>query len=125
MKVYLCGPINGCTDEQCKDWREMAKARLPDTLDPMRRDYRGREDECVDEIVDGDIEDVEASDIILVNCSGPSWGTAMEIWHAHLRDIPVIVVHPPEMKKSPWLRRATAKFFLSFDDAFGWIEEHS
>jgi len=31
MKVYLCGPINGCTDEECKNWRETVKAQLPDT----------------------------------------------------------------------------------------------
>jgi uncharacterized PurR-regulated membrane protein YhhQ (DUF165 family) len=22
--IYLCGPINGCTDEECKDWRDAA-----------------------------------------------------------------------------------------------------
>jgi hypothetical protein len=43
MKVYLCGPINGCTDSECIDWRAAAKKRLSDTIDPMRRDYRGRE----------------------------------------------------------------------------------
>lgn len=47
MKVYLCGPINGCTDDQCKNWREAAKQVLSDTVDPMRRDYRGREDDCM------------------------------------------------------------------------------
>lgn len=31
--VYLCGPINGCTDAECNDWRSYAKAHLPDTLD--------------------------------------------------------------------------------------------
>jgi hypothetical protein len=32
MKVYLCGPINGRSDDDCKAWREAAKAVLPDTL---------------------------------------------------------------------------------------------
>jgi len=40
VKVYLCGPINGRTDDDAKNWREYAKTRLPDTLDPMARDYR-------------------------------------------------------------------------------------
>ena len=48
MKVYLCGPIAGCTDEECMDWRENAKTILHNanisTLDPMRRDYRGTKD---------------------------------------------------------------------------------
>lgn len=125
MKVYLCGPINGCTDEECKDWREFVKAKLPDTLDPMRRDYRGVEDQKYEEIVEGDIEDIKESDVLLVNCSGPSWGTAMEIRFAFDRDIPVVVVHPPEMKISPWLRYHSTKFCNSFDEAIGWIEEHS
>ena len=25
--VYLCGPINGCTDSECRDWREYVKDR--------------------------------------------------------------------------------------------------
>lgn len=124
MKVYLCGPINGCTDEECKDWREAVKARLPDTLDPMRRDYRGVEDQKFEEIVEGDIEDIRGSDVLLVNCSGPSWGTAMEIFFAHQLDKPVLVVHPPGMKISPWLRYHSAEMFTSFDAAIGWIERN-
>lgn len=72
MKVYLCGPINGCTDQECKDWREAVKARLPETLDPMRRDYRGKETESYREIVELDKRDVEAAGVILVNYDKPS-----------------------------------------------------
>lgn len=75
MMVYLCGGINGLSDADCRDWREVAKHRLrAETLDPMRRDYRGREDESVDEIVAGDLEDIRASDFVLVNATRPSWG---------------------------------------------------
>lgn len=88
--VYLCGGINGLGDAACKDWRQVAHAALAGNriLDPMARDYRGREDECVDEIVEGDKSDIVASNIILVNASRPSWGTAMEImfaWFLHKR----------------------------------------
>ena len=125
MKVYLCGPINGCTDEECKDWREAVKARLPDTLDPMRRDYRGVEDQKYKEIVEGDIEDINQCDVLLVNFSAPSCGTDMEIFYAsHLRQIPVLTVCPSGLKISPWLRYYTTKFFHTFDDAIGWIQEH-
>lgn len=122
MKVYLCGPINGCTDEDCKDWREAAKKRLPDTLDPMRRDYRGREDEHVDELVEGDYADVAASDVLLVNAPAPSWCTAMEIHEAYKRGIPVIVMVPHSTRISPWLRYHSTKIVHSFDDAVKWIE---
>lgn len=76
MKIYLCGPINGCTDEECKDWREAAKKRFPETIDPMRRDYRGRETECVNEIVELDKLDVNDCDVMLVNNPKPSVGTS-------------------------------------------------
>lgn len=46
MKIYLCGPINGCTDDECNDWRSAIKhdwwveQYCHRTIDPMRRDYR-------------------------------------------------------------------------------------
>lgn len=94
--VYLCGGINGLGDSACKDWRSAAREKLIPgpgrsrfrVLDPMARDYRGREDECVGEIVEGDKADIVASDIVLVNASRPSWGTAMEVmfaWMFHKR----------------------------------------
>jgi hypothetical protein len=105
--TYLAGPINGCTDNEAINWREVAKARLGDRycLDPMRRDYRGREDECVDEIVAGDLADIAASDVMLANCWQVSWGTAMEIFYASsVLDMLVYAVLPPDARVSPWLR---------------------
>lgn len=72
LVLYLCGGINGLSDSDCRDWREAAKERLAEhftILDPMRRDYRGREAECVDEIVDGDFADLNLSDLTLVNAN--------------------------------------------------------
>lgn len=65
-KIYLCGPIAGCSDAEAHDWRDWVKKQVetqygPDDpghpnqskwkmitkegwancLDPMRRDYRG------------------------------------------------------------------------------------
>lgn len=106
MRVYLCGPINGCTDDEANTWREYAKAILGDEncIDPMRRDYRNREDDNVDAIVEGDIADILASDIVLANCWQVSWGTAMEIHLAAEKGIPVIAVVKPGAHISPWLR---------------------
>lgn len=105
MSVYLCGGINGLSDSDCKNWRETAKSLLlADTLDPMRRDYRGREDDCVDEIVDSDIEDISACSAVLVNASRPSWGTAMELVYAKQAGKP-IVAFGVDSRVSPWLRR--------------------
>jgi nucleoside 2-deoxyribosyltransferase len=120
--VYLCGPIFGCTDHECKDWREAVKDRLPYTLDPMRRDYRGKEDESVNEIVELDKRDVEAADIVLVNYDKPSVGTSMEVLWAWLKETPVIVVCKPETVVSPWMRYHSTKIVHSFDEAINWIE---
>lgn len=104
MTTYLCGGINGLSDSDCTDWREFAKAKLiTNTLDPMRRDYRGREDQCVNEIVQGDVSDIDGSDFVLVNATRPSWGTAMEIVYAFQRGKRT-VAFVSTARVSPWLR---------------------
>jgi nucleoside 2-deoxyribosyltransferase len=117
MKVYLCGPINGCTDEAATNWREWVKARLPDTLDPMRRDYRGLEDLHVHEIVDGDKADIDRCDAVLVNYDRPSVGTAMEVLYAYERKRFVVVVARSDAAISPWMRRHAHVIVDSFADA--------
>lgn len=102
--LYLCGPINGRTDADCKDWREEAKALWEgDTKDPMDRDYRGRELECINEIVENDKQDIQASDALLVWFDKPSVGTSMEVFFAWGRSKPVVVVNRSDKPLSPWL----------------------
>lgn len=105
--LYLCGPINGRTDEDAKGWRESVLAAWPGAcLDPMRRDYRGRELEpgVAAEIVAGDFEDIDACDALLVFFDKPSVGTAMEIFHAkHNLGKPVVVIDASGRPLSPWL----------------------
>lgn len=117
MKVYLCGPINGCTDEEAKDWREAAKRHFPQAIDPMKRDYRGREDVAYREIVDLDKRDVRAADAVLVNYVKPSVGTSMEVFFAWTMGKPVIVWCAPDASISPWLRYHSTALVTSFDDA--------
>ena len=81
--VYLAGPIFGCTDEQARGWRAAVRDALDHTwrvLDPMDRDYRGREAAHVIDIV----------------------GTAMELVYA--RDYGVRVSAFGTDTPSPWLR---------------------
>lgn len=111
MKVYLAGPINDCTDAECKDWRQQAKELRHDIawIDPMRRDYRGQEDKNVKAIVEDDKRDIEGCDKILAFCPKPSVGTSMEIIFGKYvkRAWPkcsVVVVVPPGSPVSPWLR---------------------
>jgi hypothetical protein len=123
MKVYLCGGINGLTDAQAKDWREEAKALLRyETLDPMRHDYRGREDENVGYIVAGDENDIRESDCVLVWAERASWGTAMEVYAAKRTFSKLVVtVVPPGVPVSPWLRFHSHHICTSLADACAWI----
>jgi len=104
IRVYLCGPINGCTDAECTDWREAVKAEFPNAIDPMRRDYRGREDDCVVEIVELDKIDIMDCDVVLANCPKPSVGTSMEVLYAYTLGKQVACVVPDVKTASPWLR---------------------
>lgn len=106
--LYLCGPINGRTDDDARGWREAVKALWGEEacLDPMRRDYRGRELEpgIAAEIVAGDIEDIQRCDALLVYFDQPSVGTAMEVFYAkHVLGKLVIVIDASERPLSPWL----------------------
>ena len=124
MTVYLCGPINGCTDEECKNWRLYIKQQIGADVcvDPMRRDYRGREDECVNEIVELDKVDVLRSSIILVNYDKPSVGTSMEVLYAWMHHKTIIVVCKEGTVISPWLRYHSTLIVHSFEDALSLIE---
>lgn len=116
MKVYLCGGINGLSDADAKDWREYAKVRLPETIDPMRRDYRGVEHEDPEAIIDGDLEDIDWCDAVLAMCMRPSWGTAMEIFYAkNIARKPVYIVAPENC--SPWLMVHCTERFDTLDEA--------
>jgi hypothetical protein len=110
--IYLAGPINGRTDEECNNWRSIAKQLWQGpTLDPMSRDYRGREDEpgIEVEIVRGDKFDIAASDGVLLYFVMPSVGTSMEALYAWTIGRPVVVVNASMKPLSPWLRyHATA-----------------
>lgn len=126
MKTYLCGPINGCSDSEAIDWRNLVKGKLGEEncIDPMRRDYRGREMEPgIDgEIVRGDIEDIRKSDVLLVSYNRPSVGTAMEVFFANLIGMPVLVVASKGAALSPWLTYHATAIFNTYDEAIRVIE---
>lgn len=118
--VYLCGGINGLSDADCVDWRELAKGLLTaGTVDPMRRDYRGVEDSNVDQIVELDLADIDVCSHILVNAERPSWGTAMEIVYAYLRGKKIVAFCSGRV--SPWLRYHCAHIFLNVEAGCNWI----
>lgn len=106
MRVYLCGPINGCTDDEACTWREWFKNQecFIDFIDPMRTDYRWSELEHYREIVELDKRDIRDSDALVVMFTKPSVGTSMEILFAWTLGKPVVVINETNKPVSPWMR---------------------
>lgn len=113
LTIYLAGAIYGQSDAVCKSWRDEVSAALSGiyaVLDPMARDYRGREEENVRAIVEDDLTDIKRSHIVLVHAHAPSWGTAMEVRAAKAefgREVYVIA----SGSISPWLRYHADRVF--------------
>jgi len=114
---------------EAQDWRTRAKERLAQNfilLDPMRRNFRDNEIDSSNEIVEFDLQDVRDADIVLVNYSKASIGTAMEVFYAsHDLGKFVIAFAPFEFKDcSPWMVRYCTKILPTLDAALTYIERH-
>jgi nucleoside 2-deoxyribosyltransferase len=129
MKIYLCGPIMDETCEVARDWRQRAHKALGSRfqiLDPMRRNFKDREVDSANEIVEFDLQDVREADIVLVNYSKASIGTSMEVFYAsHDLGKFVVAFSPFTFKDSnPWMVRFCTKILPSLDDAISYIVDH-
>lgn len=127
MLIYLCGPINGCTDDECKTWRDICREVFSiqhscRSIDPMRRDYRGKEQESVAEIVQLDKRDVRRCDAMLAYCPKPSVGTSMEVFYAWQLDKPVVCIVPPNVPVSPWLKYHSTKIVQTLEEGIKAVE---
>ena len=128
-RIYLCGPIMDCTGNESIEWRSAAKERLSGkfvVLDPMRRNFRDREIDSANEIVDFDLQDVRDADILLVNYTKASIGTSMEVFYAsHDLGKFVIAFSPfPYQDMSPWMVKHCTKILPSIGEALSYIERH-
>ncbi len=127
--IYLSGPIMDAHEGDAREWRSAAKALLQAQfrlLDPMRRNFKDREIDSANEIVEFDLQDVRDADIILVNYCKPSVGTAMEVFYA-AHDLGKFVVSfsPFEYKdNSPWIVRFSTKILPSLEEACRYIQTH-
>ena len=85
LSIYLSGPIMDECEGVAREWRAVAARELGTEfaiLDPMRRNFKDREVDSANEIVEFDLQDVRDADLLLVNYSKPSIGTAMEVFYA-------------------------------------------
>jgi nucleoside 2-deoxyribosyltransferase len=128
-KIYLCGPIMDETEGTAKIWRQHANEALGNKftiLDPMRRDFKDREVDSANEIVEFDLQDVRDADILLVNYTKNSIGTSMEVFYASHELQKFVVAFSPFTFENcnPWMVRFCTKILPSLDGAIGYILEH-
>jgi len=127
--IYLCGPIMDEDKGKAREWRKIAIKRLSKKfklLDPMRRNFKDREVDSANEIVEFDLQDIRNSDILLVNYNKPSIGTAMEVFYASYNLGKFVVAFSPFSFKdcSPWMVKFCTKILPNLDVAIKYIENH-
>jgi hypothetical protein len=117
--LYLAGPIDRKTDEDCHKWRNDVTVALMNykniiILNPMRRDYRGLEHSHYRTFVHYDKSDLRKCTMVLAympnqcecckDCYGVSIGTTMEVAISNMLDKYIIVVSPdPRIRNHPWV----------------------
>ena len=127
--VYLSGPIMDVHEGEAREWRSVARSLLEDhfsILDPMRRNFKDREVDSSNEIVEFDLQDIRDADIILVNYCKPSIGTSMEVFYA-AHDLGKFVVSFSsfEFKDcSPWMVRFSTKILPDLEEACDYLVTH-
>lgn len=128
-KIYLCGPIMDEHEGHARAWRSRAKELLAHDfilLDPMRRNFKDREVDSANEIVEFDLQDIRDADIVLVNYNKNSIGTSMEVFFASHDLKKFVVAFTPFSFKdsSPWMVRFCTKLLPDLDVACAYIKEH-
>lgn len=136
-KVYLAGPISGCSYAGCTSWRDDVAKMFPlnvECLSPMRAKEALRAVECLTseqyghhflcsdkEVLGRDFNDCQNADVILVNFLGaakPSIGTCMEIaWGYQLQKPVVLVMEPDNVHSHPMIRAASNFIYGSITEA--------
>ena len=98
-RVYLAGPP--FAEEYRHRADQLVRALGWEPVDPMRRDFRGRTEGNEDEIVRGDLADIDSCDAVLAAFTAPDEGTAMEAWYAHSKGKRVIA-YTGGPRPHPW-----------------------
>jgi hypothetical protein len=116
-------------DGQAREWRQAATGQLAADfriLDPMRRNFKDREVDSANEIVEFDLQDVRDADIVLVNYSKPSIGTAMEVFYASYELGRFVVAFSPFSFRecNPWMVKFCTKILPSLESAVEYIVQH-
>jgi nucleoside 2-deoxyribosyltransferase len=120
MRVYLAGPP--FAEEYRRRAAVLVTAAGWEPVDPMRRDYRGRTQGHEEEIVAGDLADIDSCDAVLAAFTVPDEGTAMEAWYAHHAGKRV-VVYTGGTPAHPWAVYVADAVAPDLEDAVAALRE--
>ena len=76
-RVYLAGPPHA--DEYRRRAEALVRAAGWEPVDPMRRDFRGRTEGREQELVEGDLADIDSCDAVLAAFTAPE-GEPLKAW---------------------------------------------
>lgn len=93
-------------------------------LNPMRHELKPQHAHLA-EIVVLDKADIRRCDVMLVHYTGPSDGTAMEVFYAHSLGKPIVILNKSQVGViSPWMTYHATVIFDWPSDAIKWIGNH-
>ncbi len=115
-RVYLAGPP--FAEEYRRRATRLVEASDWEAVDPMRRDFRGRTEGNEAEIVEGDLADIDACDVVLADFTHSDVGTAMEAWYAH-RSGTAVVAYTGGSPAHPWTVFVARSLHADLEDAVG------
>ena len=113
-RVYLAGPP--FADEYRVRATALVQEHGEEPVDPMRRDFRGGTEGHEEEIVDGDLADIDSCDAVLAAFTAPDEGTSMEAWYAHSKGIRVVTYTGGE-PVHPWAVYVSESVHVTLEDA--------
>lgn len=123
MKIYLAGPIEGCSFDEIKVWRNYTRHQLSnyDCVEPR--------DNLIDskEIFNSNKKDVENTDITFaflpknINFKRTSYGTIFEISYAYSIGKKVIIVSDDDYVHSHPVMKEIGVHFLTLDTAIKYL----
>src|SRR6195952_4238766 len=113
-RVYLAGPPFAEEYRRRADF--LVRAIGGEPVDPMQRDFRGRTEGNEQEIVEGDLAEIDSCDAVLAAFTAPDEGTSMETWCAH-RQGPFVVVYTGGEPPPPWTAYVADATHADLEDA--------
>jgi len=108
VKVYLSGPMEGCTDEEMNGWRQEVVARLGPAATVLIPALVVDPDDFT-QMVRRDKRDIDAADYVIANPWKTSSGTSMEVMYAYMRGTPVVTVARPGGYVNPWFEQHSCR----------------